>query len=407
MISQIIKILIPRVNIILINQLSVLISIPWLAYNLSIDSFGFIATSLIILQIFLMIMDWGFIHYSVELWNTPGEINYINENISSILFSQLLLMFLMIIIFSFLIFLNIINLPVQFFLCLLIPIFFGGIFPLWFFNINNHSNKLVAITLASRIFFLLFIYIFVNSDSDALFFIIIQGFTFGVITIYSFILMINEYNFKLCKFDRFLVLKHIKNSLPFFFNSITNNHINSLWGLVLSFSGNLVAIANFTLADHAYKAGSVFTNTSSQVIRVNSIDKEISIVSNTLKFIIFIFFVITIIGILLAEPFINYFFSSEYYESIFVIKLIAILWFIQAIIKLIGYPLIGKLYGVNKVNLIGNNFLFIHIFNMIIWLTFFKDLITLMVLFISASLFHLIFLISFFYFNKLKNISDR
>ena len=40
----------PRLMIMLINQVSTIITIPWLATHLSIDTFGLISTSLILIQ---------------------------------------------------------------------------------------------------------------------------------------------------------------------------------------------------------------------------------------------------------------------------------------------------------------------------------------------------------------------
>ena len=60
----------PRLFIILINQLTTLFTIPWLAANLSLEMFGLIATSLIIIQFSWILIDWGGMNYSTEIWDS-------------------------------------------------------------------------------------------------------------------------------------------------------------------------------------------------------------------------------------------------------------------------------------------------------------------------------------------------
>ena len=69
MIINYLKQIFPRLNIMVINQLSVLISIPWIASKLSAEIFGLVSTAIILLQLSWMIIQWGFNHYATEIWS--------------------------------------------------------------------------------------------------------------------------------------------------------------------------------------------------------------------------------------------------------------------------------------------------------------------------------------------------
>ena len=80
MIKVVLKQISPRVKIMLINQLVNLFTIPWIANHMNIETFGFVATALIIIQSGWIIADWGGMNYATEVWH-PRKSNIIKNNI--------------------------------------------------------------------------------------------------------------------------------------------------------------------------------------------------------------------------------------------------------------------------------------------------------------------------------------
>lgn len=394
MIINYLKQIFPRLNIMVINQLSVLISIPWIASKLSAEIFGLVSTAIILLQLSWMIIQWGFNHYATEIWSK--NLNQFKQNklVSQLLFAQIYL-FIFFIIFSWtLLYFNFINLPWSFFYALVIPIFFGGLFPLWFFTIQKSTIDLVKITLASRILFLFLVFSFVNKDTDAVIYIYIQGISFSIITLFSFYFMVKKYQFKLIVNDFRFGINHIFSCIPFFINSITNNYISCLWGFALSLgSASPVLIGYYSIADHIYRAGLSVTETVGQVAHVFS--KDITYINTIFitKIIFVSYILILFLGLIFIEKVILNFFSFDYHGVIFILKLIILAWFFQSVSKLYGYPVLGKLKGPIIVNKIGNIFLVLHLFSMFLWLLTSKDLISLVVILTIINFFHFFIII--------------
>lgn len=402
MLINTIKHTIPRINILVINQISVFLTIPWLAANLSLDTFGLIATAIILIQFGWMIIEWGYMGYSTEIWKKNYKINKRNQIISCLIFSQLMLALIYILILLLLIFLNFIYIPFYFFLLSIISIVFGGIFPLWFFNINNIANRLVGVTFFSRLFFLISVFWIVKSDYDAKFFLFFHGLSFAVITIYALIIMMKNYKFNFCKVSLLNIKRHIINSFLFFINSITNTQLNNIWGFVLSLNANPILIGFFSISDYFYRAGNAVSNTFAQVIRVNTKNKKINYVIKLSKSFLFIYFILLILGLFLSEFIISLFFHASYIDTLPIIRIILFVWFFQSVIKLYGYPVLGKIMTVDFVNKLGYLFLILHLFLMLLWFLFFGSLISLVLLFLLGSFLHGTFIV--FFLKKRKII---
>ena len=84
---------------------------------------------------------------------------------------------------------------------------------------------------------------------------------------------------------------------------------------------------------------------------------------------------------------------EKYLDLIFIMRLMLIVWFLQALIKLFGYPVIGKIAKYSIVNNLGIFFLFIHMANMFIWYYFSWNLVELILCFGFVSLIHLLYIL--------------
>jgi len=174
--------ILPRINIIFINQISSLITIPWIAFYFSKLTFGYIGISLIIIQLGWLFINWINLNYIFEKWNLLKGKKNKSKIVSDVISSQLFLLCFYLGIIFILICIDFIIIPFDYFFALLPSLIFGGLFPLWFFHVMNDSNKLVNITFISRAIFLIFTFVFINNDSKAILFLLFQGFSFFIIT---------------------------------------------------------------------------------------------------------------------------------------------------------------------------------------------------------------------------------
>ena len=91
MIRNIFRQISPRIAIMITNQLTTLFTIPWLAAHLNIELFGLIATCLILIQTGWIVIDWGGMNYSTEIWKSKQSITIKNELVTNITSSNLFL----------------------------------------------------------------------------------------------------------------------------------------------------------------------------------------------------------------------------------------------------------------------------------------------------------------------------
>jgi hypothetical protein len=91
----------------------------------------------------------------------------------------------------------------------------------------------------------------------------------------------------------------------------------------------------------------------------------------------------------LAAPMVKFFFQPEYVVSVVVLKILVGVWLIHSYIKLINYPLLGKLISVKKLHKMTPFILFLNLFMLGLWYVIFGDLTSLALSFLAASLIHL------------------
>jgi O-antigen/teichoic acid export membrane protein len=383
----------PRVIIMFINQLSTLMTIPWLTSHISLQTFGLVATGLIIIQSSWIFIEWGGSNYATESWNKEKSENKKNIFITNFIISRLFLSAFYLIIIYFLILFKLIILPINYFYAVIPAVIFGANLPLWFFNLIKKPGELVVITLLSRLIFLYLVISFVKVDNDAVFFFIFLSTALAVITIYAiFIMRIkHKVSWKEYKFKK--ALEHIKKSSSYFINSLTNNHVQSIWSLALTLTGSPIAIGIYNIAEQGYRAGNAISNAISQIVRINSISQPLIEMKSLILFYSILYFFITLLSLFIVDDVITYVFTSEFYDSIPILKIIILIWFFQALISLINYPVLGKLITPYKIHKLNSYFIALHLLSLIIWFIYFNSILDMVNLFLVASIVQLLILI--------------
>mgnify|MGYP007071986426 CR=1 FL=1 len=379
MIQRTLEQLSPRLIILLINQVSTIVTIPWLANHLSVDTFGLISTSLILIQTGWIFIEWGGMNYTSEV-NISGQ-SYKRKNlfVTNFIASKLILAFIYLLIIYTLVLCKYIYLPWEFFNTIIPATIFGGIFPLWFYHVIKRSGDMVLITFFTRIVFLTCVIWTVHKDSDALLYLQLFSITVFIITVYAFIIMALRYHIRWEGFSLKSALRHISTSKNFFINSLSNNYIHSLWSISLTVVGTPSAIGFYNISEQAYRAGKALSTAISQVIRVNSLEMSNKKTWRIVLFFAAIYTLLAVCFFLISEPLIKYFFSMKFYSVIPVVKIMIFIWLFNAIINLINYPILVKLVGVSRVHKLNPIFLITHGSFLSIWIFTSETLINMMI----------------------------
>ena len=378
-----------RMMIMLFNQLAVIITIPWLAMQLSPEVFGLVSTSLIIIQVGWVFIDWGLMNYATEIWQDSADKDTKNKLITNLIASRLILSALYLTIIYCLITLGVIFIPYPYYPPLALTTIFGGVFPLWFFHVNKNPKDLVGITLFSRLIFIALVVIFIKDDAHAPTYLYLHTVSFMVITLFAYYRMIEKHSFIWLGFNFSHSINLIAQGIGFFLNSLTNSNVHVIWGFAVTITQEPIVIGIYNIAEQGYRAGSAISNSVSQVSRLNTIGLGIR---QTLRLTVFYgitYAFAAMFGFLLAAPIIKFFFQPEYIASVSVLKILIGVWLIQSYIKLINYPLVGKLISVEKLHKMTTYILFLHLFMLGLWYIFFHDLHSLALTFFVASLIHL------------------
>lgn len=378
-----------RMMIMLFNQLAVIITIPWLAMQLSPEVFGLVSTSLIIIQVGWVFIDWGLMNYATEIWQDSAPKDTKNKLITNLITSRLILSGLYLTIIYCLIALGVIFIPYAYYPPLALATIFGALFPLWFFHVNKNPKDLVGITLFSRMVFILLVLIFVKTDVQAPTYLYFHAVSFMVITLFAFYKMIVKHSFTWLGFNFIHSINLIAEGMGFFLNSLTNSNVHVIWGFAVTITQEPIVIGIYNLAEQGYRAGSAISNSVSQVSRLNTIELGISQSIRLTFFYGITYAFAAVFGFLLADPIIKIFFQPEYIASASVLKILIGVWLIQSYIKLINYPLVGKLISVEKLHKMTPFILFLHLFMFGFWYVIFGDLYSLVLSFLAASLIHL------------------
>ena len=390
-----------RGSIILINQISVLLAIPILAARLDFLVFGQVAIGFVLVQLSWVVSDWGIQHFSIEQWPKlktqlqkdmfTSTATYLRTSIASLCIGLIAVIIL----------LGLIDFPISFWICIVPSILMGGIYPLWFYQVQKSPHEMIGVTIFSRCIYLLLIIFLVHDNESAIWAFLAQGINISIITIFAYLRMSHRYQFKLQKFQFGLWMNTFKQSFPFLINAITNNQINTLWGFGLSIIGGPLAMAIYNIGDQIYRAGGAITNVIAQATRIHFQGALLKKIKFTFVFFVSLFIVISFSVIALAPFIISEFFPVNFLPAIDVLQIMMIAWGMHAIVKLLNYPILGETHGAEWVNKMTYKILFLHASAFLFWMFFLNGPFSLAVVFSSVIGCHLI-IFSFHFFHKIR-----
>lgn len=302
-----------------------LITIPYLARVIGVESFGKIAFASAVVVWFQTIADWGFNFTATrDVAKNRDNKESVSEIFSNVLWARILLM-----VFSFLLILIAIALIPKFrenstvilITFLMVP---GSImFPDWFFQAMERMRYITLLNLISKTLFTIAIFVFVKQKSD---FILQPLFTSlgyvvsGSISMY-FILVRWQIKLKSPKIKP--ILQTINRSTDVFINNLMPN-------LYYSFSILLLGMYGGQIANGKLDAGNKFINVSQQLMNTLSrtfypfLSRRIDKHDLYAKLNIYLSLSISILLFLFAPVVIKLLFTPEFNDAIIVMRILSI-----------------------------------------------------------------------------------
>lgn len=316
-----------------------LITIPYLARVIGVDSFGKIAFASAVIGYFSTIADWGFNFTATrDVSKNRDDKEKVSEIFSNVFWSRWLLTILS----FFVLVILIVLIPKFNDISLLLIITFlmipGQImFPDWFFQALEKMKYITILNLVSKIFFTIAVFVFIKEKSDFILQPLFGSLGFIVSGIISMYFIFIKWGVVLQKPGINGILRTIRASTDVFINNLMPNLYNSFSILLLGFFGGVVSNGIFDAGNKFIVISQKFMMTISRTF-FPYLSRKIE--SHNLYTKINLFFSIIIAAVLFvgAPIIIKLFFTEEFKNAIIVLRIMAVS---------IIFLSLNNIYGVN------------------------------------------------------------
>lgn len=301
-----------------------IITLPYLARVIGVDSFGKIAFASAIMVWFQTVADWGFNFTATrDVAQNRDDKEKVSEIFSSVLWARCLLM-----IFSFILLLIVLFLVPKFrenqtiilITFLIVP---GHImFPDWFFQAMERMKYITILNVLSKLFFTIAVFVFIKEKSDFILQPLFTSLGFilsGTIAMYF---ILGRWKIKLLPPSPKAIFFTIKGSTDVFINNIMPNLYNSFSVVLLGFFGGSVSNGKLD-------AGGKFVGISQQFMNIISrtffpfLSRRIDKHNMYVKINLYLSVIFSAVLFLFAPLFIKLFFTAEFYDAIPVLRIMS------------------------------------------------------------------------------------
>ncbi len=308
------------------------ITIPYLSRVLGVDGIGKIAFSLSIIVLFDTIVDWGFSYTATrDIAKNRDNEDKISDIFSCVMWAKILLVLISFLILWFAtLVISKLNENQDILFVTFLMILGKTLFPVWFFQAMERMKYITILNVLSKVVFTIAIFVFIKEKSDFILQPLFTSLGFllaGFISIYI-ILIKWKVKFKKPNFRDLKIT--IKGSFVIFLENFIPNIYNNFSIMLLGFLGGDVANGKLN-------AGTKFIDATQQLINVvekvffpflaRRIDKHDLYV----KLILFISTTCSILLFVFAPLIIDIFYTPEFYDSINVLRILAVTIFFMSI----------------------------------------------------------------------------
>lgn len=323
-----------------------ILTLPYLARVIGVESFGKIAFASAIIIWFQTITDWGFNFTATrDISKNRDNKTIVSKLFSNVLWSKCLLMLI-----SFLSLLIVVNLIPTFkenqkiilVTFLIIP---GNImFPSWFFQAIERMKYITILNITSKALFTIAVFVFIKEKSDYILQPLFTSLGFAVSGIVSMYVIVAKWNVKILKPKFSETVKTIKDSTDVFLNELMPMFYNSFSIMLLGLYGGEVATGIFDV-------GSKFVELTQNFMRIISrtfypyLSRKIERHQIYAHINTYLSLGVSVLLFLFAPLLIKIFFTPEFSNAVIVLRIMSFSIFLITL---------SSIYGVNYLIIIGH-----------------------------------------------------
>lgn len=251
-----------------LNMVLPLLTFPYLVRVLGIDNFGLINFALAIIGYFNILVGFGFELSATKDISVNKESNIkISEIFSSVICIKVILFIISFFIMSLMIFF----IDVFYENMLLYFVTFGVVlgnllFPSWFFQGIEKMKYITLITVITRIFFTILIFVIVREKDDYIFVPLLNSVGSIIGGIFAFLLVFKLYKINLYIPSKIIIARQLKKSYYYFISRIANNGSRYLSTTIIGTFFGLTTVGYYTLVEKIFYAFTALGGLVSQTI---------------------------------------------------------------------------------------------------------------------------------------------
>jgi len=321
-----------------INYIFPLIVIPYIVRIIGVEKFGVISFAQAIISYFIVIVTFGFnLYMPKEISINRDNINKLRDVFWNIMYSRILLCLLTGFLYIFLI-LFIKNFRNEFLVFLFT---FGYVLsnvflPIWFYQGIEKMTYIAVLNFLTKILQVILILIFVRLRQDYIFIPLIYSTSELILGIIAMINIVFYFNIKPVRFKLLEVYSVLKDSFILFISSVSVSIYNKFPPIFLGFFAGNIYVGYYAAAEKLFFAWMAIqtqlTNTLYPYVS-NMVKKET--IKYAINFIRKIFYLtlifsgcVSLFTFIFAKYIILIIYGHEFIESIFVLRILCLLFVI-------------------------------------------------------------------------------
>lgn len=327
------------------NYILPLLTVPYLVRVLGPGKYGLINFAQAFVQYFIMLTDYGFVLSGPrEISINRNNFKKMNECFNSIMFikTAFMLISFIILIATIYIFPKF-TMDYQVYLAAFLLVIGNALFPLWFFQGIEQMKYISFFNISSKIISTLLIFVFVRTQADYIYVIIINSISSILIGILAIQLIFRKFSIQFRIPPKEVLYKEIKQGWILFLSMNAVNIQAASNTFILGLFSTPVVVGYYTAAETVVRAVTgVFQPISQAVyphiskLMIQSKEVAIHFIKKVLLIIGLVTLIASICLFLLAGPLVHFALGDKFLSSIIVIRILSFLPFITGVSGVLG-----------------------------------------------------------------------
>jgi PST family polysaccharide transporter len=336
----------------IVNYIVPILTIPYLTNTLGLAKYGMVVMVFSIIQISFVITDFGFglsATYRISLLQNEDK-KKVSEIIGSVFFIKIILIILITIIIYFYANFSDFEKNKEYLYVALLAIVGQAFQPMWFFQGIEKMKAITNYSVLIKVFYALFIFLFVVKESDSLNVIYAWSFAQIIGALLSFYFIYKE-GYWITLGSRKLVKELFFDSAHFFWSRAAVSLYTSASTFIIGAVGGSTQAALYSICEQIYKVGQSLVTPINQVMFPHMAKNKDWMLFFKIVVTISLLFIITIsISYFYTADMLDFVFGKNYREASPILRVFLFISLINYIAVSFGYPAFSALNKLKYVN---------------------------------------------------------